>query len=156
MTTRMSKPQAVIFDRDGTSFSIKHHQDENGDIRSWHDYNGLAAFDAPIDPVVALMRILAPYRKILMTSGREDKVRRDFEWAIDKHDVPVNRLFMRRTGDQRKDDVVKLEIYREQIQPYYDVQLVVDDRPSVCDAWRSIGLPVIQVTDPGILPRIGS
>jgi hypothetical protein len=147
---------AAIFDRDGTTFSVAHYKDPvTGDIKCWHCYNGLAAFDSPVPDVVDLMRMMAHTHTIIMTSGREDFVRPAFEGANYKADLPVDLLIMRKTGDKRKDSVVKLEIYREQIEPYYDVKLVVDDRPQVCDMWIELGLPLIKVVDPGILPRLG-
>jgi hypothetical protein len=150
-----ARQPAVIFDRDGTSFSIKHHQDEDGNIKCWHCYNGLAQFDSPVPYVAGLMQDASDTgHVVLMTSGREDKVRRQFEWANDKANLPVDHLIMRQTGDQRPDHVVKEEMYRKHIEPFYDVKLVVDDRDSVCDMWRSLGLPLVQVKDPGILPRL--
>ena len=42
------------------------------------------------------------------------------------------------------------------IAPRFDVQFVVDDRQQVVDMWRSLGLRVVQVQDPGIMPSIVS
>jgi hypothetical protein len=54
---------------------------------------------------------------------------------------------MRRAGDRRKDWVVKSELYREHIEPRYDVLLVLDDRDQVVRAWRGLGLTVFQVAE---------
>jgi hypothetical protein len=52
---------------------------------------------------------------------------------------------MRKYGDYRKDYVVKREIYEQLIAPDYDILCVLDDRNSVVDMWREIGLTCLQV-----------
>ena len=54
-------------------------------------------------------------------------------------------LYMREEGDNRKDSIVKKELYRKYIHPNYYVRLVLDDRNQVVDMWRSLGLPCWQV-----------
>jgi hypothetical protein len=55
---------------------------------------------------------------------------------------------MRKTGDSRKDSVVKDELYQEYVAGKYNVFLVLDDRSSVVEFWRSKGFPCWQV-NPG-------
>jgi hypothetical protein len=52
---------------------------------------------------------------------------------------------MRPENDQRKDTVVKDEIYENHIKGRYNVLLIADDRQSVVDMWRSKGMKVAQV-----------
>ncbi|PPK92349.1 hypothetical protein CLV92_11595 [Kineococcus xinjiangensis] len=40
---------------------------------------------------------------------------------------------------------MKVQLYRKHIEPGCDVLAVFDDRQSVVDAWRAIGLTVFQV-----------
>jgi len=54
---------------------------------------------------------------------------------------------MRATGDNRKDSIVKKEIYEGIIKPVFDVKFVLDDRNQVVEMWRSLGLTVLQVAD---------
>ncbi len=75
------------------------------------------------------------------------------DW-LDKNSLPIDLLLMREGGDQRLDSIVKREIYLRDIEPFYRVLFVVDDRPQVVATWQELGLPVLQVTDPGILPPI--
>jgi hypothetical protein len=156
MTARTPKPKAVLIDRDGTTFSIEHHKDAAGEIACWHCYNGLAQFDPPIEGVWALIDSLNSALVRIMTSGREEAMRRQFVWGMEKHGKHVTYLFMRADGDTRPDSVVKREMYLEQIEPYFDVQFAIDDRPQVVETWRSLGIPVLHVRDPGILPRLVS
>jgi hypothetical protein len=150
-----TRPPAVIFDRDGTLFSVKHHFNPvDNKPYNWHDYNGLIRFDSPVPVAVALMRSIRPGITRICTSGRMDTYRQPMLDSFSKHDVPIDLLLMRRAGDQRRDSIVKSEIYHQYIAPFYRVVYVVDDRPSVCDMWESLGLPLLRVRDPGIPPNL--
>lgn len=52
---------------------------------------------------------------------------------------------MRPEGDERKDSIVKQEIYEKYIKDRYNVRFVLDDRNQVVDMWREVGLKVLQV-----------
>jgi len=52
---------------------------------------------------------------------------------------------MRKSKDNRKDSIVKEEIYRKHIFPFYYIQFVLDDRNQVVDHLRELGLTVFQV-----------
>jgi hypothetical protein len=158
----MERIPAVIFDRDGTLASVDYiapHGSDNGE--AWRQFNLALPFDAPVPVVEALLRSIRPGVVRIMTSGRMagdfpgDQRRWWQLWNwLGKHDLPIDRLIMRRGGDTRLDSVVKREMYEEQIAPRYDVRFVVDDRQQVVEMWRDLGLHVMQVTDPGILPPI--
>lgn len=152
----MTKQDAVIFDRDGTLFSVEHHMGPKGP-KDWGAFNSGAADDCVVPAVAALFRFVRDQStaKVIITSGREDKTRDDMLTGMAVHDVLPDYLFMRASGDNRKDSIVKLEIYAQEIEPRFNVLFVVDDRQQVVDAWRSIGLNVIQVTDTGVDPCYG-
>jgi len=151
---------AVIFDRDGTLASVKHVAPTTKDKGAWAQFNAALPFDAPVPVVAGLLRAIRPDVTRIMTSGRMagDRVGDEHRWYqmrnwLIKHDLPIDILLMRQGGDTRLDSIVKEEMYR-QISKRYDVRYVVDDRPAVVQMWRSLGLPVLAVTDPGILPPI--
>lgn len=114
----------------------------------WAAFNAAIPFDTPVPAIVKLTQCLDPDIHVLVTTGRSE----DFRWTmmgwLQKHGVRVSRMIMRGSKDMRSDDKVKLDLYRDCIEPFYDVQFVVDDRPSVVSAWESIGLPVIAVAQP--------
>lgn len=57
-------------------------------------------------------------------------------------------LFMREEGDNRKDSIVKKEIYDECIKDQFYVEFVLDDRNQVVDMWRKeLGLICLQVAE---------
>lgn len=84
--------------------------------------------------------------KIIFASGREDNCRDEtIRWLKDKCELTSFILYMRKTGDNRKDSIVKEEIYKNDILPEYYVSFVLDDRQQVVDALREMGLTVFQV-----------
>lgn len=157
----MDKPQAVIFDRDGTLASVAYVAPTDRSGHAWRQYNAALPFDAPVPVIAALLRSIRPGVVRIMTSGRAagdhvgDTHRRGLMIAwLRKHDLPIDVLIMRKGGDQRRDSIVKREMYDDLIAPRFDVRYVVDDRPQVVDMWRDLGLPVLAVKDPDILPPI--
>lgn len=138
----MKKKKAIIVDVDGT-LATKH---EGRGQFDWH----LVADDIPNYDIVELVNLYAyskehdPYT-ILVLSGREDICRLDTELWLTRYGVEWDDLFMRAAGDNRKDAIVKREIYDAHIEPYYEVRVVIDDRQQVVDMWRSLGLRVLQV-----------
>ncbi len=155
------KEDAVVFDRDGTLASVAHCAPGTNDSGAWRNYNSALRFDAPVPVVAALLRSIRPGITRIMTSGRMEgdwpgDRRRRFamqDWLV-KHDLPIDVLFMRAGGDTRRDSIVKREIYERDIEPFYNVLYVIDDREQVVEEWKAIGLPVLQVCDPDILPPI--
>ena len=65
------------------------------------------------------------------------------EW-LTKNLIPYNGLVMRTAGDNRKDNIVKLELFKKHIADNYNVMGVFDDRDSVVKMWRDIGLTCLQ------------
>ena len=125
----MSKPEAFIFDIDGTL------ADHNG-VRSPYDETRVK-HDKPVFPVFKVLNsLLANKYKVIFVSGRTEACREDtLQWIVDNSAFPsVNSitLFMRQVGDHRKDSIMKKEIYDTFIFPKYEVLGVFDDRMQVC------------------------
>lgn len=155
------RQSAVIYDRDGTLASVAYAAPADRSGEAWRNYNAALPFDAPVPGVVDRLRSERPGVKRIMVSGRMEgdhpgDRRRRFQMQgwIAKHSLPIDLLLMREGGDTRRDSIVKAEIYRLHIEPYYDVLHVVDDRPAVIAMWQELGLTVFPVVDPGILPPI--
>ena len=132
---------AVICDIDGT-VSLR-----NG--RSPYDYSKVKedTFDPRMRAV--LMKFINNHIPILFVSGREDigDCRKNTEEWIKENLVGSYKwkLIMREKGDHRGDEIVKKEIYDNQIKPIYDVICVFDDRDKVVKMWRDEGLLCCQV-----------
>jgi predicted kinase len=148
-----SKPFAVVCDLDGTlSLFNSRRSDGSVDVRhpeahTRSPYDASKSDEDTINEPVAAV-IEAMYKEghpILFCSGREDCYRPQTERFIKKHLSVPYQLFMRKSGDQRKDSIIKSEIYDEHIGPNYNVFLVLDDRDQVVEFWRSKGLSCFQV-----------
>jgi hypothetical protein len=102
--------------------------------------------DHPNTPVIEVVRATraAGYDTLLCSGRRETSRVQTAVWSK-FHYGEFEALFMRGQWDGRPDHEVKLDLYRERIEPYWDVLCVFDDRSSVVQAWRSIGLTVMQV-----------
>ncbi|ARW58199.1 polynucleotide kinase [Serratia phage X20] len=138
------RPQAVIFDLDGTLADNEH--------RSPYDLDKLSE-DTPREMVVLLLKLLQKQGfKILTVSGRESgnkdeplkHMNATTDWLVENK-IHTDKHFQRKQGDSRKDDVVKEEIFWNDIVEDYDVVLAVDDRAQVVEMWRRIGIECWQV-----------
>ena len=131
-------PAAILVDMDGTlahmtSGRSPYHWDRVGE-------------DTPDVMVTELARRFHPDHTIIVLTGRDGSCRDATEdWLID-HGIPFDELWSRAAGDQRKDSIVKRELFDAHVNGRFDPVLVVDDRMQVCDMWRSeLGLTVWQV-----------
>jgi hypothetical protein len=140
------KPRAVIVDVDGTVALMGKGEPGRRRPYDWHR----VAEDDPNTPIIELVRILrAAGFRIIFVSGR-DEVCRDAtnRWLLNHKAIRLGEaLFMRPEKDNRPDGEVKSEIYKRDIEPYYSMAYVVDDRNQVVKVWRSLGLTVLQVAD---------
>jgi predicted kinase len=86
--------------------------------------------------------------KIIILSGRDGICRPETEEWLAKHSIQYDKLLMREAGDSRKDNIVKREIFENEIRNNYRVLFVLDDRNQVVDMWRNeVGLKVFQVAE---------
>lgn len=113
------------------------------------DGRGPYEFERAGDDAVnkSVAEFLGTQPHVVFVTGREDKYREmTVEW-LEKNGVSSHwpDLFMRATGDTRRDDVVKKEIYESHIKGKMNVSVVLDDRDRTVLLWRSLGLPCWQV-----------
>lgn len=131
--------KAIIVDIDGT---LAHMAD-----RSPYDFSKVLhdSVDTVItDIVYAFSR---ETDDVIVVSGREDSCREDTTTWLRQAGVRFSALYMRKTGDHRKDSIVKKEIYEEHIKGKYNVRFVLDDRDQVVRMWREQGLKCLQVAE---------
>lgn len=139
------KQDAFICDIDGT---VALH----AGIRGHYEYDKVQ-LDNPNWNVINLVRILNGTYKTLFVSGRPDKSREETVLWLKKYDLPTYALYMRPDflpdgkPDYRQDYIVKEEIYRNFIEPHYNIKFCLDDRNQVVRLWRSLGLTCLQVAE---------
>lgn len=134
----LNQPRAVMVDIDGT---VAIHGDRDPyDTTRYHE-------DTPNTAVIAAVRAMYDTgHEVVFCSGRDEEFRDVTEkWLMQHVQVSFRALYMRPPGDRRRDDIVKLELFDTHIRDSWNVTCVFDDRDRVVEAWRSIGLTVLQV-----------
>jgi len=135
-----SKPASVIFDIDGTLALM----DGNRSPYDW-DKVDTDLVNGPVRDVLEL------YHKegytIILLSGRDGSSRNKTVKWLNTHQIPYSHLFMRVAGDNRKDSIVKRELFDNYVRDKYNVELVYDDRNQVVELWREMGLTCFQVAE---------
>ena len=128
--------EAVIVDVDGTLAKMEN--------RSPYEWDRVKE-DSVHEDVKNLVNLLHDDFTILVVTGRDgcckDLTR---EW-LEENNIEFDELYTRDEGDDRKDYIVKKEIFDENIRSKYDVQFVLDDRNQTVRGWRSMGLKCYQV-----------
>ncbi|HET9258015.1 MAG TPA: AAA family ATPase [Pseudonocardiaceae bacterium] len=136
---RPGAPLAILVDVDGTVALLR---------RNPYDESRVST-DLPSAPVIETVAALVTrgHRAVFM-SGRTEGCREDTtDWLaahVSRGEFDIE-LHMRAVGDHRPDRVVKLELFNEHVRQRYDVRVVLDDRNSVVELWRSMGLTCLQV-----------
>lgn len=131
-----SKIDAIIVDVDGT-IAISWN-------RGPYDMSKVID-DKPNVPICNLVKLLSKTYQVIIVSGREDCAKEDTELWLQANDISYNRIFMRKTGDSRKDVIIKKEIYENYIQQFYNIKYVLDDRNQTVAGWRDLNLCCLQV-----------
>lgn len=139
-----SMPEAWVFDMDGTLALFD-------GLRGAFDWDKVGG-DTPNPHVLNLLNMaVASGAKIIIMSGRDSVCRPETTQWLKEQGVEFEALFMRAEGDDRKDAIVKHELFNLHIRHHYNVLGVVDDRMQVCRLWHDLGLPLFKVGDPELV-----
>lgn len=135
----------VVFDLDGT-LALRGDRDP-------YDMSRVGE-DLPNEPIMMVFRVLQFAFQlepgewhIVCTSGRDETARFQTELWLQAHArMQPNLLLMRKEGDNRPDQEVKLEMLRHLREDLmYDVVLAFDDRDRVVKMWRDNDVTCAQV-----------
>ena len=145
----------IIFDIDGTLADVEHRRQYlSGAKPAWGKFFDEMVNDPPLADMCMLAELLGCHPlaktktiKLFLFSGRPETHREDTETWLTAN-VPAyfrsaEALLMRGAGDYRADTIVKREMYESIKAQGHNVRLVVDDRPSVVEMWKSLGLTVL-------------
>lgn len=140
-----SKPECICVDLDGTVAQMVD--------RSPFDWKRVGE-DLPKTDVIFIVKAaretLRDYSgQLIFVSGRDSICMPETTEWIKKHIDPSGdfELCMRSHNDNRPDDIVKYEIYRDHILPRYNPIAVFDDRQKVVNMIRKMGLLCLQVAE---------
>jgi predicted secreted acid phosphatase len=152
MAKKKFKRRAIIVDIDGTLANAKHREhhivNPEGKV-DWAAWDKEAMNDTVYQwcaDLIYAFRLIGV--DILFVTGRGERIREvTLDW-LDQNACAGPRtkykLFMRGNGDHRQDVVYKAEVYKNFIEPYYDVLFAIDDKGSVVDMWRALGITCLE------------
>jgi predicted kinase len=139
----ITKPKCVICDIDNTVAQMVG--------RSPFDESRVGE-DLPKQQVIDIVKKCTDDKKwkLIFVSGRKDSCgHQTAKWIEENLAIPYDEteLYMRRHNDNRRDDIIKYEILRDNILPNYNPIAVFDDRIGPTRMWRKMGLTVFQVDE---------
>ena len=116
------RPKAIVSDIDGTITTHAHSDGQNV-------------------PVPQMIRFLQGYRNkgyaiVILTARSEHKRRMTLLW-LRRYRVPFDVLIMKPDLSREAPWSFKLHAFRQQIEPYYDVHVALDDK---VNCWRLLGI----------------
>lgn len=134
------KPDCVVVDLDGTLC----HTDGK---RSPYDYSkvGLDSIDGDIAEIVDVLS-KNDEMSIIICTGRDEICRGDTKKFLENMMISIDGLYMRKEGDRRKDNIVKIELIRE-IQKKYNIIGIFDDRKRIISIGRRLGYKMLHVAE---------
>lgn len=135
-----TKLKGYIFDLDGTLCHT------NGK-REIFDYAKVIHDEVDHHTLSLLNSLVVNGKEIIFLTGREEVCRKETQEWLDNLGLTGYPLFMRTKDDYRKDTVVKMEIYENKISHDYSILGVFEDRISVTNMFRNLGLKVYSVNN---------
>ncbi len=146
MSLDTKRTPAIIVDLDGTLCDVEHRVHHvKQKPKNWHAFNSAMDEDKSYFWCIELIAAMKDRGyKIIFVTGRDEDYRPNTEAWLKKHLIDYDFLFMRKAKDHREDSDVKEEIYHTMIEKTAQVLFVVDDRKSVVERWRKIGLTCLQ------------
>jgi predicted kinase len=142
VTYNPALPNCILVDIDGTMA-------KNTSGRDFFDWKRVGE-DTPNRAVVDLVnRLLRDGYNVLFMSGRDSVCRPETEKWLNEYVLATWpnawELHMRPEGDNRPDTEIKVELFDKFVRGRFNVRFVLDDRNSVVDMWRALGLDCFQV-----------
>jgi hypothetical protein len=140
----MSKQPAIIVDINGTLGDCTqraHFLD--ADPRDWDGFFENMMIDTPVDFVHRFCNAQPKepfWCHVLLTTGAPEKYRPLMTRWLETNNVHYDKLFMRGNFEFIKGYVWKEKLYREEIEPNYDVVCVLEDKEECTQMYRKLGL----------------
>lgn len=145
------KRKAIIVDLDRTLCNTFHRdylwEQKEKDYDQIHHQ---ILFDGVNEWCMNLIKIYAKagYKIIFLTARGEEARNPTTQWLFNNVGNQVDYdLVMRLQNDNRDDALVKQDLYIKWLAPTYDVEFCIDDKQSVIDMWRNLGLTALHCSD---------
>jgi len=137
-----------IFDIDDTiSDSSNRHSLITSTPKNWNLYYAKLVEDAPIEPVVAILKSLhqAQHRIILCTGRPEQYRATTIEW-LKMYSIPYTALYMRtKSGAYLRNAEIKKILLEAIRADGYNPLAVFEDNPLSVEMWQQAGLRTLQI-----------
>lgn len=141
--------QIIIVDIDGTIADISHRKHFlESTPKDWDAFYKACIGDKPITTILDMVWHLSYEYEIVFCSGRREDCRQDtIAWLGKYIDLQNYTLLLRPNRDFRPDHIVKPELVRKQGIDFRSIAFVLEDRKSVVEAWRKLGLICLQCAE---------
>ncbi len=137
----INKKDAIIIDLDGTLSNCDHRLHFVRDKRkNWPEFFRQLINDPVNEWCKEIIQKFENNHNIILVSGRPDDYEDLTRQWLANNNIHYDALFMRKSKDYRKDDIVKTEIYNNFIAANYNIKFCIDDRKQIVAAWRKLGL----------------
>ena len=145
----MSEP-VYLFDLDGCLANGDHRLHHiQKTPKDWTSYFAACGNDEPIHHMIKLLTDVWSDTDFFILTGRSDEVRAETMAWLRKHlhwpELPEDGVFMRKAGDHRPDDVIKMEMLAMVRAMGYEPIMAFEDRDRCVAAYRAAGIPCLQV-----------
>lgn len=151
--------KAIICDIDGVIADGSHRNhliEDPGsrkDPEKWSEFFELMTDDKVNEWCKEIITRFSDTHTIILMTARPDAYRGYTEQWLLENNIRYDLLFMRQDchriqdpeyKDFEPDHVIKKRFYEDHIEEKYKIDFVLEDRSSVVDMWRSLGLTVLQ------------
>ena len=143
----------VIVDIDGTISKVGERlRHLNQEPKDWDSFYNDCFEDEPIIEMVDLVYglYLQRYQLVFCTGRRESCREKTINW-FNKYFEPeiakFSKLLMRQNKDHRHDSEIKPELLKNAGIELDSIAFVLEDRNSMVQKWRELGLICLQVAD---------
>jgi hypothetical protein len=143
--------KVVLVDIDGTLSKVGDRTKcITGPSPNWDEFYRRCGEDKPFKDMFDLVNLLSLKYRIVFVSGRRESCRENTmgflfnncEFCVYDYDV-----LLRGNDDHRHDIVIKPELVSQNGIALDDIFMVLEDRNSMVNAWRKLGVRVLQVAN---------
>ncbi len=138
--------EVIIVDMDGTLTNCEHRlhyiESEDKDWTSFHDNMHLDKVNQWCRRIIESFDAQG-VGAVIVTGRAKSYHLKTCEW-LDKNNIPYLELYMRSDEDQREDAQIKKDIFLQSVSKKWKPIFVLDDRKSVVQMWRDLGLICLQ------------
>lgn len=143
-------PEAYLVDIDGTVahgyFEEPSKNHKNGRRRKAFEWDRVGEDDPALNVIQTVNSLRNAGEKIIFMSARKDICFEEtYAWIVDHFGWEPEHLYMRRTNDDRPDNITKSEMFDKNIRGKFNIIACFDDRDKVVKQYREMGLTVYQV-----------